>query len=141
VARRAPEWTQEPPSRHPLAVDPAELAAFLLAPPLLGTPPRQPQAIDLLPKIERRLHVVRQQTLEVIDAKAPQLDPEQRRMLADAIDDQRAVRIDYVDGDGRFSSRVIEEIELSGAVIEAWCQLREDERMFLLDRIDAVSPA
>jgi Helicase conserved C-terminal domain len=141
VARRAPEWTQEPPRRHPLAVDPTELAAFLLAPPLLGTPPKQPQAIDLLPKIERKLHVVRQPTLEVIDAKAPQLDPEQRRLLADAIDDQQAIRIDYVDGDGRFSSRVIEEIELSGAVIEAWCRLREDERMFLLDRIDAVSPA
>jgi hypothetical protein len=142
--RQQPEWTREEPRLHPLAVDPAELADFLLAAPMLGTPPRQPRPADLLPKVlerERRLHVVRQPTLEVLEVKAPQLDPEQRRLLADAIDEQQPVRIDYVDGDGRFSSRVIEEIELSGTVIEAWCRLRDDERMFLLDRIDAVSPA
>jgi predicted DNA-binding transcriptional regulator YafY len=90
---------------------------------------------------ERGLHLVRRPTLEVIDARAPQLDSRQRQLLADAIDEQLPVRIDYVDGDGRLSTRVIEEIELSGAVIEAWCRLRDDERMFLLDRIGAVSEA
>jgi hypothetical protein len=156
--RPQPEW-QQPPEVHPLAagdacgggqgqrppVDPAELASFLLAAPMVATtPPRPVRAEELLERAlehERRLHVVRQPTLEVLNVRAPQLDPEQRRLLADAIDDQRPVRIDYVDGDGRFSSRVIEEIELSGTVIEAWCRLREDERMFLLDRIDSVSPA
>jgi hypothetical protein len=143
--RPQPEWQRPEPPVHPLAVDPAELAAFLLAAPLPGVgTPRPVKAAALLADAlehERRLHVVRQPTLEVLDVRAPQLQPDQRRLLADAIDDQRPVRIDYVDGDGRFSSRVIEEIELSGTVIEAWCRLREDERMFLLDRIDAVSPA
>jgi hypothetical protein len=141
--RRQP-WTDEQQSdRHPLAVDPAELAAFLLAEPMSGAaPPKVRKPLDVLPvPQERALHLVRQPTLEIIEAKAPQLDPDERRLLADAIDDQLPVRIEYVDGDGRFSSRVIEEIELSGAVLEAWCTLRDDERMFLLDRIDSVSPA
>jgi hypothetical protein len=145
ASRRQPEWNQEEPATHPLAVDPAELAEFLLAAPAARVaPPRQPQPADLVPAMmerERALHLVRRPTLEVIDARAPQLDPRQRQLLADAIDEQQPVRIDYVDGDGRFSTRVIEEIELSGAVIEAWCRLRDDERMFLLDRIGAVSQA
>jgi predicted DNA-binding transcriptional regulator YafY len=131
-------------------LDADELATFLLSAPLPGGATAQPpgpaperaeafgrRAVEL----ERaELHLVRQPTLEVLNVKAPQLDPDERLLLADAIDDQRPVRIDYVDGEGKFSSRVIEEIELSGTVIEAWCRLREDERMFMLDRIDAVSP-
>jgi hypothetical protein len=145
ASRRQPAWSQEEPAPHPLAVDPAELAEFLLAAPSARiAPPKQPQPADPVPAMmghERALHLVRRPTLEVIDARAPQLDPRQRQLLADAIDEQLPVRIDYVDGDGRFSTRVIEEIELSGAVIEAWCQLRDDDRMFLLDRIGAVSEA
>jgi hypothetical protein len=145
AASRRPQWHQDEPQSHPLAVEPAELAEFLLAAPSARVaPPRQPQPADLVPATierERALHVVTQPTLEVIEARAPQLDPRQRQLLADAIDEQLPVRIDYVDGDGRFSTRVIEEIELSGAVIEAWCRLRDDERMFLLDRIGAVAEA
>jgi len=150
-ARRGlPEWNKPKPSLHPLALDPDELATFLLSAPLPGggaaTPPDSSQKMEEIFRrvVEREraeLHLVRQPTLEVINVRAPQLDPDERRLLADAIDDNRPVRIDYVDGEGKFSSRVIEEIELSGTVLEAWCRLREDERMFLLDRIDAVSPA
>ena len=147
-ARRGlPEHSKPRPALHPLALDPDELATFLLSAPLPGggraTPPEPAHADEFFQRAQRRaaLHVVSQPTLEVLNVRAPQLDPDERRLLADAIDDQRPVRIDYVDGEGKFSSRVIEEIELSGTVIEAWCRLREDERMFMLDRIDAVSPA
>jgi len=151
VRRGLPEHSKPRPALHPLALDPDELATFLLSAPLPGGATAQPPgpAPERAEAFGRRivereraeLHLVRQPTLEVLNVKAPQLDPDERRLLADAIDDQRPVRIDYVDGEGKFSSRVIEEIELTGTVIEAWCRLREDERMFLLDRIDAVSPA
>lgn len=148
--RGLPEWSKPKPALHPLAVDADELAAFLLSASLPGgdavEPPDASEKMDeivrrAVEREQRSLHVVRQPTLEVLNVKAPQLDPDERRLLADAIDDNRPVRIDYVDGEGKFSSRVIEEIELSGAVIEAWCRLRGDDRMFMLDRIDAVSRA
>jgi hypothetical protein len=80
-------------------------------------------------------------TLAVLESRARGLADDERRMLAQAIDSGAPVRIAYVDADGRATVRVIEEIELAGAAIEAWCRLREDERMFLLDRIEAVAPA
>jgi predicted DNA-binding transcriptional regulator YafY len=80
-------------------------------------------------------------TLAAVQSRATGLDEDEQRLLAHAIDTGGAVRIAYVDGDGRSTVRVIEEIELAGAVIEAWCRLREDERMFMLNRIEAVAPA
>ncbi|GAA5183414.1 helicase-associated domain-containing protein [Rugosimonospora acidiphila] len=82
----------------------------------------------------------RPDTLETIGAHAPGLDEDELRLLAHAIDSGGAVRIAYRDADGRSTVRVIEEIELSGAVMEAWCRLREDERMFMLARVEAVAP-
>ena len=51
------------------------------------------------------------------------------------------MRIDYRDSGGDFSTRVIEPLELDQALLTAWCQLRDAERMFSLDRIESVSPA
>ncbi len=80
-------------------------------------------------------------TLAAVQSRATGLDEDEQRLLAHAIDTGGAVRIGYVDGDGRSTVRVIEEIELIGTAIEAWCRLREDERMFMLNRIEAVAPA
>jgi predicted DNA-binding transcriptional regulator YafY len=51
------------------------------------------------------------------------------------------VHIDYVDQNGRRTSRVISDITLLGSVVEAWCHLRQAERMFSLAGIESVSPA
>jgi predicted DNA-binding transcriptional regulator YafY len=51
------------------------------------------------------------------------------------------VHIDYVDQNGGRTSRVISDISLMGGVIEAWCHLRQAERMFSLSGIESVSPA
>jgi predicted DNA-binding transcriptional regulator YafY len=51
------------------------------------------------------------------------------------------VHIDYVDQNGRRTSRVISDITLLGSVVEARCHLRQAERMFRLAGIDAISPA
>jgi Helicase conserved C-terminal domain len=151
-AKPAPVRRPLPVPREAAGTDPAELAAALLAGPrpstaFFGAGPAHPAGSTARPATgrsapDRPLRLVRTpQTLEVIETRAPQLDPAERRLLAHAIDNQSAVRIDYVDSDGQFSSRIIEDIALDGAMIEAWCRLRGDERMFALSRIDAVSPA
>jgi predicted DNA-binding transcriptional regulator YafY len=77
--------------------------------------------------------------LEQINRRAPQLRPEQAQLLADAVEHGTPIWIRYVDANGRTSERVIENAELSGSVIEAWCRLRRDDRAFTLDKIVAVA--
>jgi Helicase conserved C-terminal domain len=69
-----------------------------------------------------------------------QLPPAQRELLVRALEDDGQVRIGYVDSSGRYTRRVIDQLELDGDSIIAWCHLRDDERRFLLDRIDSVTP-
>ncbi|GAA3202659.1 hypothetical protein ACFO1B_07110 [Dactylosporangium siamense] len=106
--------------RRPAArstVDPGELAARLLVP-------------------QQR----RPDTLELIRQRAPQLRPEQAQLLATAVEDGSPVWIRYVDAGGRASERVIDNAQLSGGNIDAWCRLRRDDRAFTLDKIVAVAP-
>ncbi|WP_433210517.1 hypothetical protein ACQP00_48105 [Dactylosporangium sp. CS-047395] len=98
------------------AVDPVELAARLTVPLQRDASP-----------------------LEQIRHRAPQLRPEQARLLADAVEHGTPVWIRYGDANGRASERVIENAELAGSTIEAWCRLRRDERAFTLDKIVAVA--
>jgi predicted DNA-binding transcriptional regulator YafY len=72
---------------------------------------------------------------------APHLTPGELRLLAHAIDEDTPVHIEYVNAQGRPSSRVIEEISSDGHMLYAWCTLRDDERMFALSRISSVAPA
>jgi hypothetical protein len=77
----------------------------------------------------------------VIAQEAAHLSQDEVRWLAHAVEEGTPVRISYTDGQGVTTRRVIEPAELNGNVIEAWCRLREDERGFLLERIDSVRPA
>jgi hypothetical protein len=65
---------------------------------------------------------------------------EQARLLA-AVEDGTAIEISYTNAQGHGSVRVVEPIDLDDHLLVAWCQLREEERAFALDRIHAVSPA
>lgn len=69
-----------------------------------------------------------------------QLDRAQVRLLAHAIEQRTPVRIGYVSSSGGRTERVIEPIALFFDALQAWCRLREDERVFRLDRVQAVSP-
>ncbi len=80
-------------------------------------------------------------TRSAIRTAAPRLTPDEVRVLSTAIDEGLPVYIEYTNAQGRSSSRVIEEVIVDGPVIHAWCQLRDDERVFALDRIRAVAPA
>ncbi|MEV0714446.1 helicase-associated domain-containing protein [Asanoa sp. NPDC050611] len=71
----------------------------------------------------------------------PQLEARERELLVYAIVVGGPVTIDYRTAGGDFSSRVVEPLELDGKRMVAWCRLREDERVFGLNRIERVRPA
>ncbi|MFG2038417.1 hypothetical protein [Dactylosporangium sp. NPDC048998] len=114
--RRPPAPVSARPARPKPAVDPGELARRLAVPMQRNASP-----------------------LEQIRHRAPQLRPEQAQLLADAVEHGTPIWIRYVDANGRASERVIENAELAGSVIEAWCRLRRDDRAFTLDKIVAVA--
>jgi len=71
---------------------------------------------------------------------APQLTPYDADLLAAALEQGDPIHIVYVTAEGRRSERVVEPMEIEdGYLLRAWCQLRDDERVFSLNRIRAVS--
>jgi hypothetical protein len=77
---------------------------------------------------------------ETIGQRAPQLSRFQVRLLAHALEHGTPVRIEYTNAQGNSSARVIEPLDIDGHLLEAWCHLRDDERVFALDRIESVAP-
>jgi hypothetical protein len=108
-------------SRPLSAPDPVALARALLA-----APDDQPVATT--------------GSLATVRAAAVNLTGGEARILAHAIDNHQPVAIHYLNRDGNPSSRVIDDIELSGGSLSAWCRLRDDHRWFNLARITAVEP-
>ena len=80
---------------------------------------------------------------EVADAvalHAGHLDDLQQAVLVDAITQGRPIKIAYTNATGAASIRVIEPLDLDEHLLTAWCHLRDEERAFALDRVDAVYP-
>lgn len=127
--------------------DPHTLATALLAAPIRSASAASPDALmlwsDELEFTDPAVPGPRQptETLRTVATHAAHLDPAEQQLLASAIDAHTPVEIHYTSGQGEHSVRVIQEIELLGGAIEAWCRLRGDDRMFMLDRIEAVAPA
>ncbi|BCB85014.1 hypothetical protein Psuf_023270 [Phytohabitans suffuscus] len=71
---------------------------------------------------------------------AAHLTAAQRLLLIGAVSQGTPIEISYTDGEGESTRRVIEPAELDGPKLSAWCRLRDDERVFLLSRIESVSP-
>jgi predicted DNA-binding transcriptional regulator YafY len=130
---RVPEAMTAPPTR-PQPVDHLGLAKALLA---------KPAASNVIPLYRAPTHRARAATgtAHHLGRYADHLGTAERQLLAGAIDREEPVRIAYVDSGGQLTERVIEQMELDGVSIVAWCRLREDERRFLLRRVAAVSPA
>lgn len=87
---------------------------------------------------------VRQNEIE-IHAFAPEMTPQVRDLidcLEAAADSRKRLSVSYQDGKGDTSSRVIRPLGLWfwGKVwtLVAWCELRQDFRMFRLDRMSEV---
>ncbi len=120
-ARRAPE------ARRRVAAPATPVDAAGLAARLSGTSTAEPSPDSKSEQL-------------VLDS-APLLGAAQARLLAHAIDHGTPVSIDYINGTGGHTHRVIEPMDVFFDSLSAWCRLRQAERMFRLDRIRAVSPA
>jgi hypothetical protein len=76
----------------------------------------------------------------MIDAFGQHLDVVERRQLAFAADHHVPVTITYTSSTGGTTTRTISDIEMVNGLMYAWCHLREDERVFSVDRVRAVRP-
>lgn len=82
----------------------------------------------------------RSESAELVDIFGVQLGVVERRQLAHAIDHRLPVTITYRSQSGGITSRTISRTELVNGQLLAWCHLRDDERMFFIDRVQSVSP-
>ena len=124
AAARA-QRTPEPRTVHP---SPGRLDEGVLASRLLATPSTAVPEPTTWPLRELR-------------ALAPQLPLGQLALLSSALEQGGRVAITYRAASGAVTQRVIRDPELIGAVVEAWCELREDERVFSVSGMLSVAPA
>ncbi|MER5547087.1 WYL domain-containing protein [Streptomyces sp. NPDC002589] len=80
-------------------------------------------------------------TEEIIAVHARLLSLADVRQLAHALDEGRAVTIEYVAASGSRTVSTVSELDLDPPYLHAWCHLRDDERVFPLSRIHGVMPA
>jgi hypothetical protein len=65
----------------------------------------------------------------------------ERLLLVRALSDRRPIEIDYIDAGGSRTTRVVDDLDVDGALLVGWCHLRESERHFSPDGIMAVRPS
>lgn len=132
-----------PAASEPGRPDPAEFARALLATPVPPAPAgHAPESTTGGPAPDRTGEPEEADpVLDHVAELAPHLAPGEQRLLAHAVETGHPVEIRYTNAQGNSTQRVIEPRELTGGVLIAWCRLREDERVFSLYRIAAVTPA
>ncbi|MEU5094793.1 helicase-associated domain-containing protein [Streptomyces sp. NPDC020996] len=109
-------------------VDPDILAAQLLkVPPTLP----EPAPFDGGPAFAT-------DTEEIVAGWAKRLPYSDVRQLAHAIDTGEPITVEYVATSGNRTVRTLSRLMLDPPYLEAWCHLREDERVFTLSRIHSV---
>ncbi|WP_406331233.1 helicase C-terminal domain-containing protein [Streptomyces sp. NBC_00203] len=123
-------------------VDPSVLAARLLAAPptsptlgfaRAGGPPSEPAPFDGGPPFGT-------DTEEIVSGWAKLLPYTDVRQLAHAIDTGRAITVEYVATSGNRTVRTLSRLALDPPYLEAWCHLRDAERVFTLSRIHSIMP-
>ncbi|MCZ4352496.1 YafY family protein [Roseovarius aestuarii] len=134
----------------PLGFDPEELEALVLGlreVEAIGDPALARAASAALGKLRARLPAGQAHRLEhaVLTARrygpltAPGIDV---RALRQAAWDERRVRFDYADAEDRATTREVDPLSIvywqTSHVLLAWCHLRNDFRMFRLDRMQAL---
>lgn len=78
-------------------------------------------------------------TEDLLCRLAKSLSVPEIRQLAHAIDTKSRVCIDYVSAAGGATRRIIDQPELIGGTLYAWCELRADDRIFTVSRIQSVA--
>ncbi|MFC7259093.1 helicase C-terminal domain-containing protein [Streptomyces lutosisoli] len=124
----------------PAAVDPSTLATQLLAAPpasptlgfaRAGGPPSEPVPFDGGVPFAT-------DTEEIVAGWAKRLPYSDIRQLAHAIDAGQAITVEYVATSGSRTVRTLSHLMLDPPYLEAWCHLRDAERVFTLSRIHSV---
>ncbi|MEU4356356.1 helicase-associated domain-containing protein [Streptomyces virginiae] len=77
-------------------------------------------------------------TEEIVAGWAKRLPYSDVRQLAHAIDAGRAITVEYVATSGSRTVRTLSDLDLDPPFLEAWCHLRDAERVFTLSRIHSV---
>ncbi|WP_351231152.1 helicase-associated domain-containing protein [Streptomyces sp. NPDC002133] len=80
-------------------------------------------------------------TEEIVAGHAKRLPYTDVRQLAHAIDTGTRVTVEYVATSGNRTVRTLSRLELDPPYLEAWCHLREDERVFTPSRIHSIMPS
>lgn len=75
-----------------------------------------------------------------LEGLAPGLAPAEVMLLADALEHERVVRIEYRNKAGNRTVRDIQPHELYGRWLSSWCHLRSGQREFSVAGIESVSP-
>ncbi|WP_329051729.1 helicase-associated domain-containing protein [Streptomyces violaceus] len=110
------------------AVDPNILAAQLLkAPPTTPEPAPFEGGVPFATDTE-----------EIVAGWAKHLSYSDVRQFAHAIDAGEAITVDYVATSGNRTVRTLSRLMLDPPYLEAWCHLRDAERVFTLFRIHSV---
>ncbi|MCZ7459368.1 helicase C-terminal domain-containing protein [Streptomyces sp. WMMC940] len=115
-------------AKESATLDPSTLATRLLAAPATTPEPAPhegggPFATD---------------TEEIVAGWAKRLPYSDIRQLAHAIDAGRAITVEYVATSGNRTVRTLSRLGLDPPYLEAWCHLRDAERVFTLSRIHSV---
>lgn len=117
-----------PRAKAPAAVDPNTLANRLLtAPPTTPEPAPFDGGVPFATDTE-----------EIVAGWAKRLPYSDIRQLAHAIDAGQAITVEYVATSGSRTVRTLSRLALDPPYLEAWCHLREAERVFTLSRIHSV---
>ncbi|MEV7387531.1 WYL domain-containing protein [Streptomyces sp. NPDC091215] len=80
-------------------------------------------------------------TEEIVAGYAKHLSYSDVRQVAHAIDTGAAITVEYIATSGNRTVRTLSDLELDPPYLDAWCHLREAERVFTLSRIHGVMPA
>jgi predicted DNA-binding transcriptional regulator YafY len=138
-------------SLPPLNFTPGEAAAVAVA---LGRTEHVLFARDARSALQKIMAAMPERALEEARATAEKVRllvqpaPDPDAAIAEAIwravRDNRTLRIRYTDIGGLQTEREVEPLHIvigpNGSYLTAWCHLREDERVFRLDRITRADP-
>ncbi|MDH6629805.1 hypothetical protein M2271_007644 [Streptomyces sp. LBL] len=80
-------------------------------------------------------------TEEIVAGYAKHLSYSDVRQVAHAIDTGAAITVEYLATSGNRTVRTLSDLAFAPPYLDAWCQLREAERVFTLSRIHGVMPA
>ncbi|MFI8421870.1 helicase-associated domain-containing protein [Streptomyces sp. NPDC085479] len=120
---------------HQATEESAVVDAHALAARLLNAPPTAPEPDPFGSGVPFGTD-----TEEIVAGYAKQLAYADVRQLGHALDAGTAITVEYVAASGSRTVRTLSRLELDPPYLEAWCHLREAERVFTLSRIHGVMP-